>query len=172
MMSHNRISENRFIAEKCPFCLEPSDQFDNITSRMGTDSQGGPSCFSLARFQFIFQKITQNGRLSPNHPAEGANFLSEMLSTDSVWFSLDLILWRSFWAPWQIPNDSFTPLAWAPPSRAALCCFLGLIIGYIFLILSLIMLPFGINKRNVWNVFSVSNIWLFISWFIDLNDYF
>ena len=39
-------------------------------------------------------------------------------------------------------------------------------------ILSLIMLPFGINKRNVWNVFSVSNIWLFISWFIDLNDYF
>ena len=96
MMSHSRISENRFIAEKCPFCLEPSDQFDSITSRMGTDSQDGPSCFSLARpIQFIFQKITQNGRLSPNHPAEGANFLSELLSTDSafgsalIWFCGD-----------------------------------------------------------------------------------
>ena len=114
MMSHNRISENRFIAEKCPFCLEPSDQLDSITSRMGTDSQGGPSCFSLARFQFIFQKITQNGRLSPNHPAEGANFLSEMLSTTlrlvQPWFdSVEIILSSVTNSKWFIHSSSLGP---------------------------------------------------------------
>ena len=152
MMSH-RISENRY--KNVLFVWNHRISLIASRHRMGTDSQSGPSWFSV---QFIFLKITKMVGCHPIIPQKGPIFVRNAQRT--VWFSLDLILWRSFWAPWQIPNDSFTP-TWAPPprpSRAALCCFLGLIIGYIFQILSLIMLPFGINKRNVWNVFSVSNM--------------
>ena len=125
---------------------------------MGTESQGGLSSFSPGPIH-ISQNYTKWSAVTQSSRRRGQFFvrIAQPNCLAQPWFdSVEIILSPVTNSKWFIHSSP----AWAspPPSRAALCCFLGLIMGYIFQILSLIMLPFEINTRNVWNVFSVSNM--------------
>ena len=126
---------------------------------MGTESQGGPTHSLSPGPIHISQNYTKWSAVTQSSRRRGQFFvrIAQLNCLAQPWFdSVEIILSAVTNSKWFIHSSPAS--ASPPPSRAALCCFLGLIMGYIFQILSLIMLPFEINTRNVWNVFSVSNM--------------
>ena len=177
MMSHSRQQNFRESFHRRKMSLFVwSHRISLIASRPGWGQilrTAHPASRSLARSNSYFRKLHKMVGCHPIIPQKGPIFCQNCsaltLRLVQPWFdSVEIILSPVTNSKWFIHSSSLGP---STKSRFVLFPWIDHWI-HISDILSLIMLPFGINKRNVWNVFSVSNIWLFISWFIDLNDYF